>query len=59
MKRMLFHLRKEKKKERKKKERMTKWWARRKKSKKKKSLVLSIGPTIFNLFTKKPLSNFT
>ena len=30
-----------------------------KKVRKKKSLVLSIGPTIFNLFTKKPLNNVT
>ena len=56
MKRMLFHVRKEKKKRKKKGE----WQSGEpveKKSKKKKNLVLSMGPMIFTLFTKRPLNN--
>ena len=57
MKRMLFHLRKEKKKKKKKKGEWQSGGLVEKKSKKKKNLVLSMGPTIFNLFTKRLLNN--
>ena len=47
-------------KEIRKQERRTKWWAhgrKGKKERKKKNLVLSMDPTIFNLSTKRSLSN--
>ena len=50
MKIILFNLRREKKEE---EERRIKWWACGRKRDQKKSLVLSIDPIIFNLFTKK------
>ena len=54
MKRMLFCLRREKKKKR---EGQSSGPVG--KTKRKKKLVLSMGPVIFNLFTKRPFSNVT
>ena len=48
---------KEREKERIREERRKKWWAYGRKERKRKSLVLSMGPTIVNLFTKRSFNN--
>ena len=55
MKRILYFLRREKNKEKKKKEGQSGGLV----GEKKKSLVLSMDPTIFNLFPKRPFCNIT
>ena len=55
-KRILFYLRREKKEEKKKKR---EWQRGGPMGGKKKSQALSMGPTIFNLFTKRPFNNIT
>ena len=48
---------KEREKERIREERRKKWWAYGRKERKRKSLVLSMGPTIVNLFIKRSFNN--